>query len=226
MIPGSGLPTRRPLLALLVVSCLLAAPACKKKKDGAPALEGNGVAKTEARSITSFTSLQVGGIVQATYTVGSPRLELHGDANLLPEVQAEVAAGRLALTQKQTLKPSMTLSATIAGPELEEIIAAMASRVTVQGIHAKHLVIRGGGAAKLTVTGSAEDIDVSAEMASQLDLSGLSVGRARVSAATAARVYLGYVEELDVETRAAARVSYTGDPKIARNVGRGASKRR
>jgi len=40
----------------------------------------------------------------------------------------------------------------------------------------------------------------------------------------AANVQLGYVEELDVETRGPARVSYMGDPKITRSVGRPPSK--
>ena len=38
-------------------------------------------------------------------------------------------------------------------------------------------------------------------------------------------VELGYVEELDVETRGAARVSYMGDPKITRSEGRPPAKR-
>jgi hypothetical protein len=39
-------------------------------------------------------------------------------------------------------------------------------------------------------------------------------------------VELGYVEELDVETRGVARVSYMGEPKLTRVEGRPPSKRR
>jgi len=208
------------LLALWAV-----APGCKKKGD--ETVEGNGVAKTEQRQVPpGLSSLRVGGVLHATYTVGAPRVELRGDANLLPLIVMDTSAGRLSLAQEQTLKPTMTLGATIVGPELTEITADTASQVTVEGIRANRLRVRTAGAARLTVKGSVEELEVSAVLASQLDLTELSVRKAHVVSEKAARVNLGYVEELDVESKGASMVTFTGDPKITRTVGRRPVQRR
>jgi len=199
----------------------LPASGCKKKSDPSAAVEGNGVAKTEERSVPpGISSLRVSGIVHATYTVGEPHLELRGDANLLPLILMDTSAGRLSLTQEQTLKPKMTLAATITGPQLTEIVAEAASRVTVEGIRGDRLKVRTAGAADLTVKGSVDELEVSAVLATRVDLTGLSVRKARVVADKAARVSLGYVEELDVESKGVSLVTFTGDPKITRSVGR------
>ena len=218
---GGARPRRTPRRVVLGLFALwVLASGCKKRDDDA-AVQGNGVAKTEERPVPAgLASLRVGGLLHATYTVGAPHLDLRGDANLLPLILMDTSAGRLTLTQNQTLKPKMTLSATIAGPQLTEIVADMASQLTVEGIRGDRLKVRTAGAANLTVKGSVEELEVEALLATKLDLTALSVRKARIVTDKAARVNLGYVEELDVESKGASIVSYTGDPKFTRTVGR------
>jgi putative autotransporter adhesin-like protein len=224
---GGAWASRAPRWTLLALATLsFVAPACKKNGDDA-VVEGSGVVKTEERPVPpGLSSLRVGGVVQATYTVGPPHLELRGDANLLPLIVMDTSAGRLSLDQERTLKAKMALSATIAGPQLVEIVAGAASRLTVEGIRGDRLKVRAGGAANLTIKGSVDELEVSAVLASQLDLTGLSVRKARVVSDKAARVNLGYVEELDVESKGVSTVTFTGDPKITRTVGRHPLQRR
>jgi hypothetical protein len=213
-------------LAAVAATALLLA-GCKKKPPAAnPAVEGNGVATTLERPVAPFTSLHVGGVIQATFAPGTPHLALHGDSNLLPLLEVDEASGDLWLKQPRTFNPKMTLRAEITGPTPTVIVADVASHLEVNGMSAERLQVRGAGAARLVITGSARELEVTAALASVIDLTHLSAAKARVVASTAARVDLGYVEELDVETRDRARVSYTGDPKLTRSVGRGAVKRR
>jgi len=200
---------------------------CKKKPPAASsAVEGNGVATTLERPLAPFTSLHVGGVVQATFAPGTPHLAFHGDSNLVPLVVVDESGGGVWLKQLQPFNPKMALRAEITGPPPTLIVADVASRLNASGLHAERLEVRGAGAARLAIKGSAQELEVTAALASVIDLTELSVAKARVVASTAARVDLGYVEELDVETRDLARVSYNGDPKLTRSVGRGAVKRR
>jgi len=220
-------PPRRPwLLAAVLLTLLFVATGCKKKKAAgdADALEGNGVSQTEERPLAPFTSLHFGTILEGKYTVGEPRARLHGDANLLPHIRIESTPDHVWFKQDTTLKPAMKLTADISGPQLSEVIVDIASRLSVEGLRAEHLRVRGAGAARLEASGSADELVVDATLAAQLDLRHLAVRKAKVTANGAARIQLGYVEELDVETRAAARVSYMGDPKITRSEGRPPSK--
>lgn len=203
----------------LVALAVTAASGCKKKES--EVTEGSGVAKTAERQVPpGLSSLRVGGVLHATYAIGAPHLELRGDDNLLPLVVVDTSSGRLSLSQDRTLKPKMTLGAAIAGPQLTEIVADTASRLSVEGIRGERLRVRTAGAATLTVKGSVEELEVSAVLASQVDLTGLTVRKARIVTEKAARVNLGYVEELDVESKGGSFVTYTGDPKITLKGGR------
>jgi len=214
------------LLRVALLALVLALPGCKKKKpaDDADAAIGNGIAKTEERTLAPFTSLHFGTILEGKYTVGAPRVILRGDANLLPLILIDSTPDHVSFKQEKTLKPAMKLTAELSGPPLNEIIVDIASKLRVEGIHAANLHVKGAGAARLEASGSAEELVVEAAMVADIDLSHLAVRKAKVTASKAARVQLGYVEELDVETRGAARVSYMGDPKITRSEGRPPSK--
>ena len=222
MSPRAPSPRRPWLLGAALLALSLALPGCKKKKsaEDGDAVVGNGVAKTEERTLAPFNSLHFGTILEGKYTVGPPRVSLRGDANLLPLIRIESTPDHVWFKQEKTLKPAMRLSAEISGPPLNEILVDIASRLNVEGLHAAHLHVRGAGAAQLEAAGSTDELVAEASMVAKLDLRHLAVRKAKVTASGAAQVQLGYVEELDVETRGPARVSYMGDPKITRSEGR------
>jgi hypothetical protein len=229
MLPRAHSPRRPWLLGAALAVVLCVTPGCKKKKtpgDDPDAVKGDGVAKTLERDVPPFTSLHFGAILEGTYKIGAPHVALHGDANLLPHVQIETLPGHLWLKQDQTLKPAMKLTADVTGPQLTELIVDIASRLTVEGLRTERLRIRGAGAARLEAAGSADELVLDATHAAHLDLTRFAVRKAKVIASGGASVQLGYIEELDVETRGAARVSYMGDPKITRSEGRAPAKQK
>lgn len=228
MSPRARSPRRPWLLGAALVVFASFAPGCKKKAhsgDDPNAILGNGVTQTVERGLPPFTSLHFGTVMEGTYKSGDPHVTLRGDANLLPHIQVETTPDHVWIKQDATLKPAMKLTAEITGPQLNEVIVDIASRLKVEGLRADHLHVRGAGASRLEMSGGADELVVDAALAAQLDLTRFPVRKAKITAAGAAVVQLGYVEELDVETRAAARVSYMGDPKITRSEGRPPSKR-
>jgi hypothetical protein len=166
------------LIGAALVVVLSATPGCKKKKkpeDDAKAVKGDGVAQTLERDLKPFSSLHLGTILEATYKIGPPHVALRGDANLLPHIQLETTPDHLSISQDATLKPAMKLTADISGPQLNEIIVDIASQLTVEGLHAEHLHVRGAGAGRLVATGSADELVLEAALAARLDLTHFPV---------------------------------------------------
>ncbi|HEV8547493.1 MAG TPA: DUF2807 domain-containing protein [Polyangiaceae bacterium] len=209
----------------LLVAAVVAAGCAKKPPKAEEVLEGSGVPKTLERDLAPFTALHVGGVVEAKVTLGKPHLLLRGDENLVSALEVTAAGERLALVQPTAFKPKMTLSAEISGPELAEIIVDVASRTTVEGLHAQKLSVRGGGAARLSLAGTVDELTLASRGVVAFDLTNLAVRRARVKVLDAVSVTFGSVEELDVETHGAALVSYQGETKVTRSVGRAPSRR-
>lgn len=211
-------------LAALALCVVVGATGCKKKtkaRGGEDGVPGNGVLKTVEKPVPPFTSLHLSAVSEGKYSIGEPKVTLRGDDNLLPLIRVDSTPGHLVLDQKETLKPAIKLTTDISGPpDLTELIVDVTARLTVEGLKAGKLAVRTSGVGRLTASGSADEIVIDAAMVSQIDFTHLAVRKAKVTAVKAAQVRLGYVEELDVETRAAARVSYMGDPKITRSLGR------
>src|SRR3954470_7777254 len=114
----------------LLSGCMVAMP-------GGPAVTGSGVAKTETRTVTDFTEVEVGNAIHLDLTVGaSPGVEVTADDNLLPHVITEVTAGRLKVSTdaSTTTKIGITVKATT--PTLKAVEGSGASTATVTGVQA------------------------------------------------------------------------------------------
>jgi Putative auto-transporter adhesin, head GIN domain len=178
-------------------------------------LAGSGVVKTEERPVGAFSELHVSGVIRATLSESAtPHVTLRGDDNLLAHVLVRQQGASLSLTQDQTLKPALILSADIAGPPLTLIVVGGAARVVAKGIHADKLTLSVAGAGQFEGAGSADQVTVIGALAARIDLSGLAARRVDVRLEKAAHLKLGYVEELTADVRGVARVEYTGDPKL------------
>jgi hypothetical protein len=214
--------------ALVLASLsLVVGTGCKKKpKDDAelPTVRGSGVGSFESRPLPPFTRITIGGGLEVTVNVGkNAPLELRGEDNLFKHVPSTVVDGELKLEPDSALKTTQPLRLVLGAERLEAVSAAIGARVTVHGVKADKFAVYGGGAAKLSVDGSASELTVGAKSVSQLDLAALSAASASVTAIDFARVRLGYLERLDVTQHGNALVSYTGAPDITRHVDRPAN---
>jgi len=205
--------------ALLVACLLLVATGCKKKKKGdgdeTPSVHGSGVGSFESRPLPPFTRVTVGGGLDVTINVGkSAPLELRGEDNLIKLVPSTVVDGELSLKPDFSLKTTQPLTLTLGVERLERVLAGVAAKVTVHGVRADAFEASAGGAAKLTVDGSASKLTASAHSAAQLDFVGFAAAQANVTAIDFARVRLGHLEQLEVTQKGNAVVAYRGKPEL------------
>jgi len=196
----------------------IALVACEKKKPP-DALEGNGVAATVERDVAPFSRLAVGSRIELEVTIGkASRLELNGDGNLLPHVTSRSENGLLTLDTDKRVKPSMRLRARISVPRLDSASGTKVARIDIQGLAADTFEAHATDVAKLSAAGTAKALVLKGAVAGSLDFSKVSAASATVRLEKAASVRLGYLEELDVATKGATRVSYVGDPKIKKDI--------
>lgn len=205
-------------LTLCLVTALVLAPGCKKKKvdeTADPKVQGSGVGSFETRTLPPFTRVKVGGNLEVTINVGkSAPLELRGDDNLIKLVPSKVENGELLLVPDVALKKTQPLRLTLGAERLEGVTAVVASRVTVHGVKADAFEIKLGGAAYLTADGSASKLVVTAGKIARAELKAFSAGEAKVGAAELANVQLGYLEKLHATQRGNASISYAGTPEL------------
>jgi len=211
--------------ALLVVLILGLVVGCKKKKpadeDATPTVRGSGVGSFETRQLPPFTRLKVGGALEVTINVGKVApLELRGEDNLIKLVPSTVVDGELELAPEAALHNTQPLRLTLGTERLDQVLAAIACRVTVHGVKSDAFTVNTGGAARVTIDGSASKLTAIARRGSQLDLSGFAAGDVTANATDSAHLRLGYVEKLDITQAGAAMVTYRGKPDIKVNAER------
>ncbi|HVR18925.1 MAG TPA: DUF2807 domain-containing protein, partial [Polyangiaceae bacterium] len=173
---------------------VLLAPACDEKKEGA--LRGSGVQKAQSRPAPAFSRLWVGGSLDVRVLVDKdqPTLDVKGDDNLLDHVTARIEDGVLKLDTDTKLKTTMPLELRLHTGRLDSVVAAVASKVDVQGLRAGAFEARAAGAGRLTVSGSATSLDLGGKGAAQLDFTNVPAASAKVHLEQGAVVRLGYLE--------------------------------
>ncbi|TKK71985.1 DUF2807 domain-containing protein [Ilyomonas limi] len=75
-------------------------------------IKGNGIAKTETRDMSGYTSLACGGPIKVEIGYGSSNtIQLEGDENLLPYIETYVKDGELTIKVKErtSIKPQVPL---------------------------------------------------------------------------------------------------------------------
>lgn len=188
-------------------------------------VKGSGNVAVEKRDVKDFRSLDVSGIIQVEVTVQKDfAVEVEADDNLLQYIRTEVRNGVLELSTKKTFKTSNPIRVRISAPDLEEVEASGATRVSVSGLKNAKFVIDTSGASSITAAGETSELVVDVSGASKIDASELSAGKAAVDSSGASSVTVNAVGELKVDASGASSVKYAGSPQNIEKRTSGASK--
>jgi hypothetical protein len=189
---------------------------CKKEL---PPNVGSGVQKSELRTLPEFRKIRAAGIAHVEVTIGPPcQAELTTDENLLALVTTSLKDGMLVVGTVDNLRPKVPVRVRLCAAALDAMSADGASQLSVSKLAAQQLSLRGAGAAKLRVSGSAATVELELRTASQADLSELSSATTVAKIDHAASARIGHVETLNVTITGPGSASYRGQPTIVRNV--------
>ncbi len=174
---------------------------------------GDGVSKTETRTVGAFTAVEASTAVQVTVTHGAAGpLTVTADTNLLPLLETEVRGGTLTVRFTSDVRPTLA-KITVSAPHLTSVHGAAAAQLRAEGLDEDALAVEASSGADVHVDGKAKSLGAQASSGASLDASGLSVPAVTVHASSGAKVRLGDADTVTGDASSAASVTFPRPPK-------------
>lgn len=187
-------------------------------------VKGSGTTATETRDVGSFSGVDVSGVFQVEITAQKDfAIEIEADDNLLPLIKTEVRDGVLRIETSERVKTGNPLKVRISAPNIDNIEASGASRVTLGNVKNNELRVDTSGASKINLNGETANLTIEVSGASAIDAENLKAEKATVEASGASHVSVFATGELKSDASGASRIVYSGSPKNIEKKSSGAS---
>jgi len=210
---------KREIRRCAAIAILVAMTSAGCERVGLSRVVGSGVAKSETRTVSEFSGVEVAGAFELQLTEGPlAPLELTADDNILPLIETIVVEQRLKIRTTQPIKPKVPVVIKATAPNIELIDSAGASVIAVDGVTGAALTLDATGASTVTARGSIDRLDVSLTGAGELNLLELAAKEVEVSITGAGDVEVKAVEKLSCSITGAGTVRYIGDPVVEKRV--------
>jgi hypothetical protein len=202
---------RAGLSGVALAALCLAAVGCGSERT----VTGSGNVVSRTVAVKDFTRLEAQQTFQVHVSLGSaPKVVLHADDNVLPELDVGVSGDTLHLKLKSDVSTRQaTLRADVVVPKLEGISASGASQVEGP-VKIDERTIELSGASRTVLTGSAGDLEVDASGASGVDSPELTVGTLDIELSGASRAELTVTDSLSAALSGASSLRYRGSPQV------------
>lgn len=186
--------------------------------------KGSGAVSAENRDVAGFKGIDVSGAFQVEITAQKEfAVEVEADDNLLPKIRTEVRGGVLHIETEGRISSENPLKVRISAPDINDIDASGASRISAAGISNTQLQIHSSGASKIKLSGETAKLSIDTSGASEIDAEGLKTGTAAIDSSGASYISVFAVDELNADLSGASRVVYAGNPKNVQKKTSGAS---
>ncbi len=198
-------------------------------------LKGSGNIISQSRQVNDFTSLKIEDAYDVTLVQGdSSSVTVIADDNFLPLIKTEVSGDELKIYNDKPLLDFKSLKLLIRFKKLDEIITEGAVNLTGDSLlRFDNLKIKLGGAAKLTLHLQADELSVTSQGASKINLSGncnkqyikiegagtynaydLVSNETEADLMGAAEAYLNVAHKLTADCAGASVIKFKGEPSI------------
>ena len=196
----------RTLIALACVAALggcivIATPSGDGGKDykvytplSGTAIDGNGIAARDTRSVAAVTGLDVGGSMIVDVRIGgAPSLVVEGDSNLLPLVKTGTRGSALYIETENRLRSTTPLKVTYTVPRLTDLHSGGSGHVTVRDLKGEPLSVRLGGSGVARLSGEVAEFDARVSGSGKIEAGELRARNADVVVSGSGGVVLGQV---------------------------------
>ncbi len=178
-----------------------------------PGIPGDGTMKTENRSITDFSALEVSGAYEIKWSSNKPSLTISTDQNLLPLITTSVTGNTLQIDWKENLRPTRGITIVISSASLADVHLNGAVSLTANNLSSHQLKLESNGASSISVDGSVTNLEVNFSGASKLNAKALQSQTARVTLNGACYADVTVSETLNGSIAGAGVLTYGGNPK-------------
>ena len=182
--------------------------------NGAPGVKGSGVSKTETREVADFDKLEFNGAGTVNLTFGdSNSLEISGDDNLLPLIETKVEDGKLVIRPTESINPKSDLVFNVVTKDLSDVSVAGAASLDIKEAAIETLKVKVSGAAKMSGSGSIDDLDISISGAGSIALKDMKSKDVKISVSGAASATVYASNSLDARIAGIGKITCHGNPQ-------------
>ncbi len=198
-------------------------------------VQGNGEVITDVRSMEGFDHISVREDVEVWVAPGAFKVEVHGDANLVPLIEISRDANTLHIRKKKGIRfeKGSPLRVLVQAPALTGITSLGASRIvsqdTLKGTSLNVEMTGAGnvrlltayqkyrlvltGAATANLAGSGEQLDLALTGACQFKGADLACRTIRIEGTGAVSAWVHATDSLYAELTGASSIHYRGNPQ-------------
>lgn len=177
------------------------------------AVRGSGIEATQARSVTTFTRVDLAGSSKVTVAVGRPQsVVVHADSNLIGHVTTRVVAGTLVIGTTGSFTTRAPMSVEISAPSLAGLNLSGSGQLTASGIDAPKLTVMLSGSGGLYARGTAGRLDVTLGGSGQAQLGQLTVRDVHAVLSGTGLIHVTATASLNARVPGEGAIIYSGNP--------------
>jgi hypothetical protein len=178
-----------------------------------PGIKGDGAIKTEDRTISDFSTLEIAGGYEIKWSSGKPALSISTDQNLLPLIKTTVNGSTLTIDSEENLSPTKGVKITLTSASLADVQLNGAIKFTATQLAGGDLKLEANGASDISVGGSVTNFEATLSGASNLDAKSLQTQDATLSLNGASYGDVTVSGTLNASITGAGALTYSGNPK-------------
>jgi hypothetical protein len=174
---------------------------------------GDGVIKTEARTVSEFSKLAVTGGYEVEWTAGKPALIISADENLLPLIKTVVSGGTLTIDSKDNFSTAKNIKVILSSPSLSGVELTGGNDFTASQLSGQSLNVESTGASDINLSGSVTNLAATLTGASKLKAKSFPVQNCTLALVGASEADVTVSGAFKVSVTGASSVTYAGNPK-------------
>jgi hypothetical protein len=203
---------------LVLLTAFLIVAACSR-----PGIKGDGVIKTETRSIADFSTIIVTGHYEIQWSSGKPALSLEVDQNLLALLKTEVSGDTLRIDSAEKVNPTRPIVLVLSSSSLAEIQIAGHIVFKAGRLAGDKFKIDAAGQTAISVEGSVTTLAANLVGDSKLDAKMLQTKFADLSMVGSSNADVTVASVLTVSIIGDGTCTYGGNPPTIEKSGIGSA---
>ena len=184
-------------------------------------IKGSGNIKTESRSVSDFTGVEVSGSAKLVVEQGEREdLTISADDNLLQYLTADVEGSTLKLGTKgfTLIQSTAPILYTLQVKQLKTLGASGSVIVDAKGIRTDSLTVAVSGTGDISISGEAEAQKIAVSGTADYKAESFKTKDTSISISGSGKAVIAVSSRLDVEVSGAGDVRYIGNPTVTKNI--------
>ena len=178
-------------------------------------ISGEGAIVHEAREVRPFQRVEVGSGIHLVIAAGPDQaVGVAAQWNIQPAIATDVSADTLHVDATDDFTTTDAIVVTVTTPGLDAIVLGGGAQARLDDFEAADLAVTVKGGARLTGTGSVDDLSVLVDGGSRADLSGLLAARAQVALDGGGQVTIAAREWVQGTAAGGARLTTVGGAAV------------